>query len=101
MPIGIADVTGTKTPAYDSSRSEDKPTQIGEWAIYSWGNSKSPGMAAISAIATLQLSATLSDVASDKSALNNAAEYLKNALASQIKSFQKITHRSIKGATAS
>jgi hypothetical protein len=46
-------------------------------------------MAAISAIATLQLSATLSDLPSDKSALNKAAEYLKKALASQIKSFQE------------
>jgi hypothetical protein len=46
-------------------------------------------MAAISAIATLQLSATLSDVHTDKIALSKAAEYLTKALASQIKSFQE------------
>lgn len=89
MPIGRADVPGTKASANGNSNFQDKPTRIGEWAIHSWGNSNSPGMAAISAIATLQLSATLSDLPSDKSALNKAAEYLKKALASQIKSFQE------------
>ena len=89
MPIRIADVSGTKTSANGDSHAEDKRTQIGDWAIHSWGNGNFPGMAAISAIATLQLSATLSDVPSDKVALNKAAEYLTKALASQIKSFQE------------
>jgi hypothetical protein len=46
-------------------------------------------MAAISAIATLQLSAALADVPTDRIALSNAAEYLTKALAPQIKSFQE------------
>ena len=89
MPIGLADVPNTKTSANGNSRPEDESAQIGQWAIHCWGDSNSPGMAAISAIATLQLSATLSDVPSDKTALNKAAEYLKKRLASQIKSFQE------------
>jgi hypothetical protein len=83
MPIAIAAVPKPSVTA------GDKRTQVGDWAVHSWGNAKLPGMAAISAIATLQLSATLSEVPIDKIALNKAAKYLTKALASQIESFQK------------
>lgn len=89
MPIAIAGVPGTKPSVTDNSRAENKQTQVGDWSVHSWGNAKVPGMAAVSAIATLQLSATLSEVPVDRIAFNNAAEYLTKALASQIKSFQE------------
>jgi hypothetical protein len=87
MPIGTAEVPGTKMSAYDDRHTGDKPTHVGDWAIHSRGNARFPGMAAISAIATLQLSAALADVPTDRIALSNAAEYLTKALAPQIKSF--------------
>jgi len=46
-------------------------------------------MAAISAITTLQIGATLTPIPADQVALNKAAEYLLNTLASQLKSFQQ------------
>jgi hypothetical protein len=46
-------------------------------------------MAAVSAIATLQIGATLTPLQADKIALNKAADYLMDALSSQLKSFQQ------------
>jgi hypothetical protein len=67
----------------------DKKSPIGNWEIHSWGDGQFPGMAAISAITALQIGATLSPVPADKVALNKAAEYLLDALASQLKSFHQ------------
>jgi hypothetical protein len=88
MPTGIA-VHGAKPFATDNNHIEEKKIQNGDWAVHSWGNAKFPGIAAISAIATLQLSATLSEVPEDQIAMNKAAEYLTEALASQIRSFRE------------
>jgi hypothetical protein len=89
MTVGINDILPAGLPTTNKSPAEYKNTQAGNWAIDSWGSSKFPGMAAISAIATLQLSATLSETDTDKLAMNKAAEYLTKALAPQIKSFQE------------
>jgi hypothetical protein len=89
MTTGTNDILPARSPATNKSPVEEKNTQIGDWAIHSWGSSRFPGMAAISAIATLQLSATLSDTPADKLAMDKAAEYLTKALAPQIKSFQE------------
>jgi hypothetical protein len=90
MTVGTTDIHSAELPIFNGKHSvEDDDTRVGNWAIHSWGNSKFPGMAAVSAIATLQLSATLSDTAADKNAMNKAAEYLTKALAPQIKSFQE------------
>jgi hypothetical protein len=47
-------------------------------------------MAALSAIATLQLGATLAESPADKIAMSKAAEYLTNALALQLRIFQQV-----------
>jgi hypothetical protein len=88
MTTGIA-VHGAKSFATDNNSVGEKKNQNGDWAVHSWGNARFPGIAAISAIATLQLSATLSEVPEDQIAMNKAAEYLAEALASQIKSFRE------------
>ena len=75
--------------ATDYRRAIDKRSPIGSWEIHSWGDGKFPGMAAVSAITTLQIGATLAPVPADKIALNKAVEYLMDALESQIKSFQE------------
>ena len=67
----------------------DWKSPIGTWEIHSWGDGKLPGMAAVSAIATLQIGATLTPSHADKVALNKAVEYLMSALESQLKSFQQ------------
>lgn len=54
------------------------------------GDGKFPGMAAVSAITTLQIGATLTPSPADKIALNTAAEYLMAALASQLKAFLEV-----------
>jgi len=46
-------------------------------------------MAVVSAITTLQIGATLTSAPADRIALNKAAEYLSDTLASQLKSFQQ------------
>jgi hypothetical protein len=53
------------------------------------GVGKFSGIAAISAIPTLQICATLRPVPADQIALNKAAEYLLDTLASQVKSFRQ------------
>jgi hypothetical protein len=73
----------------DDKRDTDTTSPIGNWEVHSWGHGKFPGMAAVSAITTLQIGATLSPLPADKIALNNAVEYLMDALASQLKSFQQ------------
>ena len=84
MPItDVHDVTDCHRPISGKS-------PVGDWEIHSWGNGASPGMAILSAIMTLQVGATLAIAPSDKIALNQAADYLKNALAPQLKSFQQI-----------
>ena len=75
--------------ATDNKRAIDKRSPIGNWEIHSWGDGKFPGMAAVSAITTLQIGATLSSTPADRIALNKAAEYLLQALESQIRSFQQ------------
>jgi hypothetical protein len=75
--------------ATDYRRAIDKRSPIGNWEIHSWGDGKFSGMAAVSAITTLQIGATLTPVPADKIALNKAVEYLMDALQSQIKSFQE------------
>jgi hypothetical protein len=85
MPVEIANVHGET----DNNRAVDKRSPIGAWEVHSWGDGRLPGMAAVSAIATLQLGATLAEVPADKLALNKAAEYLINALAPQLGTFQR------------
>jgi hypothetical protein len=96
MTVGTTNPPSTELPTTNNIPFEDKNAQAGDWAIHSWGNSKFPGMAAISAIETLQLSATLSETPTDKIAMNKAAEYLSKALASQIRSFQEASAKSPK-----
>jgi hypothetical protein len=78
----VHDATDNKYPI-------NRKSPIGNWEIHSWGDGALPGMAVISAITTLQVGATLTNVPADKIAMNKAAEYLKNALAPQLKSFQQ------------
>jgi hypothetical protein len=85
MPIEIV----TAREVRDEKRNTDKKSPIGNWEVHSWGHGKFPGMAAVSAITTLQIGATLSPLPADKIALNNAVEYLMDALAVQLKSFQQ------------
>jgi hypothetical protein len=80
------------TVAHDAiadKRVFEKRSPIGNWEIHSWGDGKFSGMAAISAITTLQIGATLTPILADQVALNKAAEYLLNTLAPQLKSFQQ------------
>ena len=77
------------TVADDAS---NKPTlenrsPVGSWEMHSWGNGKFSSMAVVSAITTLQIGATLAPIPADQVALNKAAEYLLDALASQLKPF--------------
>jgi hypothetical protein len=81
-------VTGVHD-ATDNTPTIDKSSSIGNWEIHSWGDGAVPGMAVISAITTLQVGATLATDLADKVAMNEAAEYLKSALAPQLKSFQQ------------
>jgi hypothetical protein len=85
MPIE----TAVAYDATDYKHAIHRRSPIGNWEIHSWGDAKFPGMAAVSAITSLQIGATLSPVAADKIALNKAADYLMAALASQIESFQQ------------
>ena len=62
---------------------------IGNWEIHSLGDARFPGMAVISAITALQVGATLSSVPADRIALNKAVDYLMDALAPQLESFQQ------------
>jgi hypothetical protein len=78
------------TVAYDAvsnKRAIDKRSPVGTWEIHSWGHGKCSGMAVVSAITTLQIGATLTPIPADQVALNKAAEYLLDALASQLKPF--------------
>jgi hypothetical protein len=80
------------TVAHDAitdKRVFEKRSPIGNWEIHSWGDGRFSGMAAVSAITTLQVGATLTPVPEDRVALNKAAEYLLDTLASQLKSFQQ------------
>ncbi len=80
------------TVAHDAINNKsaiDKRSPVGSWEIHSWGDGKFAGMAAISAITTLQIGATLTAIPADQIALNKAAEYLLDALASQLKPFQQ------------
>jgi len=75
--------------AIDNKHVIGKRNPVGSWEIHSWGDGKSSGMAAVSAITTLQIGATLTPIPEDQIALNRAAEYLMDALASQLKPFQR------------
>ena len=83
MPAGTAVAQG----AISNKRAIAKKSQFGNWEIHAWGDGKFSGMAAVSAITTLQIGATLTPVSADQIALNKAAEYLLDTLASQVKSF--------------
>jgi hypothetical protein len=74
----------------DNNHTADKSTRVDQWEIHSWGNGRLPGMAALSAIATLQLGATLAESPADKIAMSKAAEYLTNALALQLRIFRQV-----------
>jgi len=63
---------------------------VGDWQIHSWGNGNFSCMAAVNAITTLQIGATLAPVPADQIALNEAAEYLINALAPQLKPLRQV-----------
>jgi hypothetical protein len=84
MPIEI-------TVAHDAtdSRRAIERSPIGNWEVHSWGDGKFPGMAAVSAITTLQIGATLAATAADRQALNKAVDYLMDTLSTQLKSFQQ------------
>jgi hypothetical protein len=71
--------------AVNNKRTIDKRSLVGSWEIHSWGDGKCSGMAAVSAITTLQIGATLTPIPADQVALNKAAEYLLDALAPQLK----------------
>jgi hypothetical protein len=86
MPV---ETTAAAHDAITDKRVFEKRSPIGNWEIHSWGDGKFSGMAAISAITTLQIGATLTPIPADRVALNKAAEYLLNTLASQLKSFQQ------------
>jgi hypothetical protein len=75
--------------ATDNTRTINRSSPIGNWEIHSWGDGAVPGMAVVSAITTLQVGATLATTPADKIAMNEAVEYLKSALAPQLKSFQQ------------
>jgi hypothetical protein len=75
--------------AIDNKNAIEKRNPVGSWEIHSWGDAKSSGMAAMSAITTLQIGATLTPIPEDQIALNKAAEYLMDALASQLRPFQR------------
>lgn len=85
MPVGTTFVHD----AINNKRVIKKRSPIGNWEIHSWGDGKFSGMAAVSAITALQIGATLTPIHADKVALNKAVEYLLDALASQLKSFQQ------------
>jgi hypothetical protein len=67
----------------------DKRSRAGNWEVHFWGNERLPGMAAASAIATLQLGATLTNAPEDKIAMSKAAEYLTRALEPQLRIFRR------------
>ena len=75
--------------ATDNTRTINKSSPIGNWEIHSWGDGAVPGMAVVSAITTLQVGATLAIDPEDKIAMNEAVEYLKSALAPQLRSVQQ------------
>ncbi len=78
----VPDAIGHQSPI-------NKKSTVGSWEIHSWGEGTFPGMAVLSAITTLQAGATLATDLPDKIALNQAADYLKNTLTPQLKSFQQ------------
>src|SRR6202140_1762833 len=83
----MSEETTVAHDAGNNKRAIDKRSPVGSWEIHSWGHGKSSGMAAVSAITTLQIGATLSPIAADHIALNKAAEYLLDALAPQLSVF--------------
>jgi hypothetical protein len=81
--------TATSYKAMDSNGNIKKRNPIGNWEVHSCGDGEVPGMAVVSAITTLQIGATLASIPADKTAMNQAAEYLMKALAPQLKSFRQ------------
>jgi hypothetical protein len=75
--------------AADNNMALGKRMTTGDWEVHSWGDHKLPGMAVASAIATLQLGATLAETPEDTVAMHQAAEYLTHALAPQLKAFRQ------------
>jgi hypothetical protein len=60
---------------------------IGDWENGRWGDGKFPGIAAVAAVATLRLGATLTDVAATRNTLTAAADELTTTLGAQIATF--------------
>jgi hypothetical protein len=85
MAIGFAIVDSAAGPC----GAVDKKSQARDWEVHSCGNGNRPGMAVVSAIATLQVGATLAEDPADKIALNEAADYLISTLMPQLKAFRK------------
>jgi hypothetical protein len=79
----------TPQAAVDHYHAVDKTSHAGDWEVHFWGLDRLPGMAAVGAIATLQLGATLTEIPEEKIAMSKAAEYLTRALAPQLKIFQR------------
>jgi hypothetical protein len=75
--------------AAENNKAPNSRMTTGDWEIHSWGDHKLPGMAVASAIATLQLGATLAETPEDTLAMHQAAEYLTHALAPQLKAFRQ------------
>jgi hypothetical protein len=67
----------------------DRRTLIGDWEGGQWGDGKFPGIAAVSAIATLREGARVTEDESARTALNKAADKLTLDLSDQINSFQR------------
>jgi hypothetical protein len=85
MPTGNAALPDTA----DYNFAVDKKSPVGDWEIHACGDGRLPGMAVVSAIATLQLGATLAEATEDKIAMNEAVEYLTKTFASQLKIFRE------------
>jgi hypothetical protein len=79
----------TPQAAVDHDHAVDKTSHAGDWEVHFWGVDRLPGMAAVGAIATLQLGATLTEIPEEKIAMSKAAEYLTRVLAPQLKIFQR------------
>ena len=89
MPIKITTIYGATFITINQSHLIDKRSLVGDWEGAAWGDGKFPGIAAVAAIATLELGAMLTENAEVRNALNNAAAGLTETLALQVESFQR------------
>jgi hypothetical protein len=84
--IGVVTVSGATFISVGANR---LPSQsfIGDWEGGRWGDGKFPGIAAVAAVATLRLGATLADEGAIRNILTAAADDLANTLTTQIEAF--------------